>query len=326
LNCSWAILTTESAYKVPTATPVLGTDYTVLELLDDNPIGITNTPNTETLYSWLACGDADRGVGETATIEGTIRTLLYPAQAALLLGWAFMEVDQSVEDSEIPWITSEPAGQLASMTLDFAYRDDDGTERKNRYLGGKVTGVTLGADRGTRDGAFVLELTTAWSERTSTSATAPAAADYPSAATSPYFLSATSGNVIVNSQTISNYQSLSIAGEYTAPIVFDEDPTVKRIRHHRKDYTLTLGNRLKFTPDWRALFEARSVFGADVTLEYPGGTGQQSILFDLGDNCRMSEWTRALPINADRTQTAVIVSQFDRTAERTLAVTIGTQA
>jgi hypothetical protein len=223
-------------------------------------------------------------------------------------------------------VTSEPSGQMASMTLDFMYKDDDGNERPNRFLGGKVTGGSLTFDRGTRDGAGVLELQTAWSERTSTAATDPPESSYPSATTAPYFLSATSGNVVVNGQTISNYQSLAIRGEYTAPIVFDEDPTITRIRHRRRDFSLVLGARLKFSPDWRLLRDTRAVFSATVGMEYPGGTGQQVLTWDFGANCRMPEWSPSLPINADPTQEATIVSQYDRTAGRTLEVTFDEQA
>jgi hypothetical protein len=327
-SCQWAVLTTESAYGVPTASPVLNADYLVLELLDDDPLGgMEPVPNNEQLYSWLACGEADRAIGETYSITGTIRTLLYPTQAALLLGWAFRPVDdQEVTGDEIPWVTAEPEGQMASMCLDFAYRDDAGDERKNRLLGGKVTGATLSADRGTRDGAFVLELETTWSSRTSTAAAAPAASAYPSAA--PYFLSATQGNVVINGNTLDDdFDALTIAGEYEANARFDASTVVSRIRHHRRNYTLEVQKLLTFTPDLRALRDNRTVFAASVTLDFPGGTGQQTIGFTM-PSARVSDdgWSRSLPIAGDRQETLNIMAQFDRTAGYHFATTIGTQA
>jgi hypothetical protein len=330
MNCAWLRLIRESAYKVPVTPTTLNTDFLVIELLDDDPFNVEPAPTTEQLFSWLACGDPDRGIGETYAIEGPLRTLLYPDQAALLLGWAVQPVaGQGDAGNEVPWLTSEPAGQMASMTADFAYSDDDGVERKARYLGGKVTSFTLTADRGTRDGAFVLELQTAWSERTTTTATAPPASEYPSAATPPYFLGATSGNVTIDGETISNYTTLSIEGNYTAPIVFDEDPFIKRIRHRRKEFMLNMTGRLKVTPDWRALRDNRSIFDATVVMEYPGGAGAQSLTWDMGGNVRVSGpdgWSKSLPLNADRMQSLSLISQFDRDLSRTLALTIGVQA
>jgi hypothetical protein len=330
MNCMWLKLVRESAYKTPVTPTTINEDYLVIELLDDDPASIELEPNTEQLYSWLACGDPDRGIGETYQITGTIRTLLYPDQAPILLGWAMREVaDQAVTGEEIPWVTSEPAGQLASMSADFAYRDNNGNERKDRFLGGKVTGFTLGAVRGTRDGAFVLELQVAFSERTTTTATAPAASDYPAAATSPYFLSAATGNLTIDGTAIDEFRAVTVAGAYTAPITFNEQPTITRIRHYRKEFTLEVNGDLLFAPDWRALRDDRSVFDAELILTYPGGTGAQEITLDFGDNCRVNGadgWSKQLPINADRLQTLSVISQFSRTLERTLALTIGVQA
>ena len=328
MSCQWAMLLTESSYKTPVTATTAGVDHLVLELLDDDPIGgMEVVPANEQLYSWLACGEPDRAIGETSAIEGTIRTLLYPEQANLLLGWAYRPVaDQGVTGFEIPWVTSEPAGQFASMAMDYSYRDDAGTERKARLLGGKVTGATLTAARGTRDGAFVLELQVTFSERTTTTTTAPLAATYPTGA--PYFLSATSGNVAINSTVISDYDSLTIAGAYTTNARYDEATVVSRIRHHRQEYTLQLASLLKFTPDWRALMLDRTTFPAAVTLDYPGGTGEQSITFDFGANSRVTDggWTRALPIAADRTQQLTILSQYDRTAETLMEIEVGVQS
>lgn len=330
-SCAWLRLIKESAYKTPVTPTTLNEDYLVLELLDDDPASIEVAPNTEQLYSWLACGDPDRGIGETYGITGTIRTLLYPQQAPILLGWAMREISGQGGDpgDATPWVTTEPAGQLASMACDYSYRDNDGVERKGRFLGGKVTGFTLGAARGTRDGAFVLELQTAWSERTTTTAAAPAAADYPDASTAPYMLSAATGGLTINEVAIDDFRGVSVAGNYTAPIAFNERPTITRIRHYRKEFVLEVEGDLLFTPDWRALRDDRSVFDAGLVLSYPGGTGEQEITFDLGDNCRVNGadgWQKQLPINADRTQTLSVISQFSRTLGRTAALTIGTQA
>lgn len=324
-SCSWAMLVTETAYKTPATPTTPNADHLVLELLDDDPVAVESVPQNEQLYSWLACGEPDRAIGETAAVSGTIRTLLYPAQAPLLLGWAFRKVDQS-GTPDIPWTTSEPDGQMASMALDFAYRDDSGTERKGRYLGGKVTRASLAADRNTRGGAFVLELDVTFSSVTTTSATAPAASDYPSGA--PYFLSATSAGVVLNSATIADYESLTIEANYTTTARFDEAAAVKRIRHHRDEITLALSSLLKFTPDWRALRDNRSTFAAEVTMLYPGGSGQQELTWDFGANCRVADdgWQKQLQLASDRTQSLNVMCQYDRTAGRLLELTIGTQS
>ena len=118
----------------------------------------------------------------------------------------------------------------------------------------------------------MLELDVTFSSST-TAGTAPDADDYPTGA--PYFLSSTSGNLSINSTTISNYESLTIAGEYQVTPRYDESATVSRIRHNRREYTLALGGLLKFTPDFRALQTARTAFPVTLAMNYPGGSGQQ---------------------------------------------------
>lgn len=327
MNCQWLRLIRESAYKTAVTPTTVNTDYVAVELLDDDPVSIEPVANNEPLMSWLACGARDRTIGETETIEGTIRTLLYPAQVPLLFGWWLGVIaDQDVEDEEFPWVTSEPPGQLASMAADYGYVDDDGTERKGRLLGGKVTGGTLTFSRGTRQGAGVLELNTRWSSLTSTGTSAPPAADYPSQSTAPYYLSATSGNLSINGEVAEGYDDLAIAAAYETSARYDESPTVRRIRHNARDFTMTLGGLLRFDPDWRALQRARTTFPASVTLEYPGGTGAQSVAIDFGNNAIIDEWSRALPIRNDRTQSITIASQFNRTTGAMLTYTVGVQA
>lgn len=319
-QCLWARLIRETAYRSPDTLGTLNDTHTILELVDDDAVSIEPVANNEQLYSWLACGDPDRVIGETETIEGTIRTLLYPAQAPLLLGWAFMPIVDGTPDT--PWETDEPDGEFASMALDLGYRDDDGNARSLRLLGGKVTAATLSAARGTRQGAFMLELTARFSS-TTTAGSTPDAGDYPTGA--PYFLSSTSGNLSVNSSTISNYDSLSISAAYTVDARYDESTYVSRIRHRRREHTLTIGGILKHTPDWRALQTGRTAFSTTLAMNYPGGAGQQQISWDWGDNCLMREWSRSLPLGGARTQQAVILSQYDRDDDQTLTVAIGTQ-
>lgn len=327
MQCQWLRLIRESAYRTPVTPATVNTDYLAVELLDDDPVSIEPRANNEPLMSWLACGARDRTIGETETIEGTIRTLLYPAQVPLFFGWWLGVIaDQDDPGNEFPWVTSEPEGQLPSMAADYGLVDDEGEERKGRLLGGKVTGGTLTFSRGTRQGAGVLELNTRWSELTTTALSAPDAADYPSQSTAPYYLSATSGNVAINSQTVVGYDDLTVTTNYEASARYDEFPYVRRIRHNARDYTFSLGGLLVFDPDWRALQRARTTIPAAITLDYPGGTGAQTITLDFGDNAIIDEWGRALPIRGDRTQTITVASQFDRTAGTMLTYSIGTQA
>lgn len=321
-QCLYARLIQESAYKTPVTLDTLNSDHIVLELIDDDAVSVEPVANSEQLYSWLACGEPDRHIGETSGVSGTIRTLLYPAQAPLLLGAAFQPIVDGTPDT--PWESDEPDGEFASFAMDLGYRDDSGTLREARYLGGKFTRVSLSAARGTRDGAFVFEGDVTFSSST-TAGTAPTASDYPTGA--PYFLSATSGNLSINSASISNYESITLEANYTASARFDESATVSRIRHRRREFTLAVTSLLKFTPDWRALQLARTEFPATLALLYPGGSGQQQITFDFGDVCRVTDngWTRSLPLGADRMQTLTILSQYDRDDAQLMTCAIGTQ-
>lgn len=322
-QCLWARLIQESAYNTPVTVTTLNTDHIVLELIDDDAVTVEPVANTEQLYSWLACGDPDRHIGETIGYQGTIRTLVYPPQVPLLFGAAFQPIVEGTPDT--PWESDEPDGQFASFAMDLGYRDDNGTQRKARYTGGKVVRANLSAARGTRDGAFVLELECIFSTST-TAGDDPVAANYPTGA--PYFLSSTSGNLSINSTTISNYESITLEANYTASARFDESTTVSRIRHRRRKFTLAVTSLLKFNPDWRALQNARTEFPVTLAMLYPGGGGQQEVSFDFGDVCRVDDngWTRSLPLGADRMQTLTILSQWDRDDAQLMTCAIGTQS
>lgn len=326
--CLWLRLIQESAYKTPVVFTTLNADHAVLDLVDDDAASFEPRANVEQLRAFKACGGRDRAVGETSIITGSFKTPLYPSQAAFLLGMCFRKVSgQDIEGSEVPWPTTEPAGQFASVAADMGYRDDDGNVRSARLLGGKVGRARLSAARGTRDGLWMLEGDMTFSS-VDTAGTVPALADYPATAEAPYYFGSTSGGLSVNSVGITDYDSIAIEGAYEMSARFAEGPTVRRIRHNSSDFTIEIAKYLKFTPDWRALQTSRATFPVTLALNYPGGAGQQQITLDFGDNCRVDDegWSKSYPLAGDKMETLKVVSQYDRDDDQFMTVAIGTQA
>lgn len=310
---------TESAYKTPIGTidgTTLLTGWVPLDLPDDNAIGVRRAPNFEQLMTAKARGGPDRAVGDTYGVAGSLRGILYPDQAPLLLGWGLVPVDQS-GTPDYPWTTSEPNGDLASATLVYGYEDLNFSVLKHRYRGLKAASFVLSGARGTRGGAIEWSAEATGSDEASASSDSePSLSQYPTLA--PYHLSDVA--IEVNNVAISNFESFTLTATNTLDVMFDESTTAAIIRMQSRTITLAITAALKSTPDWEALFVAGTLLSADtkLTLTHPGNN--HMIEIDLQGAARVTDWARDSRLQARNNQTITIQAQLDRSTAKDMTV------
>ncbi len=145
--------------------------------------------------------------------KGTLKTKLYPAQAPFLLKWATSRINTGQTS---PWTTTEPPGDLASVSVYHAIQYSNGTVRRKRYSGTKVSSMRLEVSRGSTSAMLTLDLQAckaygnaidSSSDPNGTEFPLPAETDYP---LNPYTFKNTGGNLKIASTT-SAYESISIA-------------------------------------------------------------------------------------------------------------------
>src|SRR5688572_26406755 len=132
--CYWV---RESSYGTAQAAPVLGTDALYLRLSE----GAGFQMEEESQQVDIAYGGGRATLAEVisdqAACAGSLETNLYPAQAALLLGWAGSLVNTG---RTTPWVTTDPSGvmppgDLASASIFDVVQMDDGSYEYTRFSG-----------------------------------------------------------------------------------------------------------------------------------------------------------------------------------------------
>jgi hypothetical protein len=140
----------ESAYKTPVATPTMWTTATSYGLANaagyyvrlDGGNAFTMRPRpvqVEVPYGGGLAIGAFR-VSDKAECKGTLSVKLCVGQAPFLLSWAGQRINSG---QTAPWVTTEPAGDLASCSIYHAITRPDGTVKRRVYLGCKVDAAHL---------------------------------------------------------------------------------------------------------------------------------------------------------------------------------------
>jgi hypothetical protein len=316
---------TESAFKDPVdivATEV-NDNWLAIQLSGDNSFTGINRPDIEPLNTALARGRTERDIGVTSRCPFQLTTLLYPEQAALLLGWALTPIVKGTPDD--PWETTEPAKDLASMSLIHGYEDHSATMLEVHYAGAKVSSFSLSAASGTRGGAFVLTIQGVAATATVATGTAiegePATTLYTSAA--PYNLVDVSGQLTVNSVAISNFNSLAVEVTNELIVEMNESATPQLMRMRGRDSMMTVGALLKHTPDWQVLYTGRTTFAVQAHLDHSNATDR--ITLDLPAGSRLDNWDRSTPLRSTHRQEARFVGHYSKSLGYEFLATVTTQ-
>lgn len=313
----------ESALGTPIGTPVLGTDKIYLRLTDGNSFSMQAVPQYV---------DIPYGGGEAITVEslseftdckGTLTTKLYPSQAHLLFDWAQNRINAG---GTSPWTTTEPPGDLASASIYHAYQRSDGTLKRTRYAGVKVTRWQIAASatdpvwKLTMDLQAVKEVGNPIDSSTDPDATefpAPADADLP---TGPYLFKDSVGGLLLGSSSgtvRTQYDDFSIDVTNVVDARPFESPFVQVISFRGRNSMLNSTLRLKATPDDLTPFLSGTAQRAQLTLVR--GT---TTVIDFKAQNKIRQLTRDLPLDRTFMYKLQMKNVRDATAGTDISVTV----
>src|SRR5271165_5801455 len=138
-------LVQESAYKTPVATPIVyptaSANAFYIRLDGSNAFTMRPRPVMVAVpYGGGVAIDAFR-VSDKIECKGRLVCKLYAgALSQFLLQWAAQTINTAQTS---PWTTTEPAGDLASVSVYHAIQRSDGSIKRRVYLGTKVDGWDL---------------------------------------------------------------------------------------------------------------------------------------------------------------------------------------
>jgi hypothetical protein len=283
----------ESALGVVMTSPIAGTNSMYIRLDGNNAFNMRMKPKKyEVGYGGGVPTKVIRGADSYETV-GVLKTQLYPVQAQMLMSWAAVPINTGQTS---PWPTSEIAGDLASNSVYFGYQRSDGTFRRRRAPGCKVSGWSLSCSR--QDPILRASFTLVAQKMVGNevdSSSDPNGTEFPfptddtSYPTGPYLFSHTSGNLTIGtSRTQFESIQIDVQNVVKSPPFDQKFPQLVRYLG-RSQSTLKAKLNLKASPDDRVNFESQTAMSASV--EWNNGThtftlnfNGNNVIDDIGDD------------------------------------------
>lgn len=296
----------ETAWGTPTASPVLNIDYVVIDLTEDNALSVEPEVIRKTIRSANSHNRRIINVAEQTKVEGTLSTLFYPSQQAVLM--ALLQPTGSAPE-DVP-----------SFTLDEGFTLESGTVKRRRILGCKFEQMTLSCSQD--DPAAKLQFAIcgwkpAASDPDATAFPEPAFSDYPSGAGDyPYTFQDTATHLKIGT-TRTGYASLEIAVKNILDRPFLESPYVSRIRYKGRDVDWKSTLLYSAFTD-RTSYESQSALDCEVTFD----NGTNSAKFDFQTRNFLAGAPRKLPLGSAYYQDLSAEAFLDGTNSTDFAITL----
>ncbi len=306
-------LVEESAYKTPVATPVVGTSAFYIRLDGANAFTMRPRPVMVAVpYGGGMAIDAFR-VADKMECKGRLICKLYAGVLSqFLLQWAAQPINTAQTS---PWTTTEPAGDLASVSCYHAITRSDGSVKCRVYLGTKVDGWSIDVSEDGTIATLSMDLSAATpqgnqfdSSTDPTSTTFPAPTD-PQLPTNPYVFIHASGNLTVGTAR-TQFQSVKINCKNQIARRFWANRFVNLMRFVGRSTTLEAVNFYAPTPDDRTSYEGLTT----ETTSFALNNGTHSITINMNTASVLTRFEDQLPLNDLYTQTMTITNQWDSTA------------
>ena len=337
MSREFLLLVQESAYKTPVSSPVVwptaSANAFYIRLDGANVFTMRPRPVMVAVpYGGGVAIDAFR-VSDKIECKGRLVTKLYAGPLSqFLLQWGSQQVNTAQTS---PWTTTEPAGDLASVSIYHAITRSDGSIKRRVYLGCKVDGwdidvsedstiATLSMDiRGSTPQGNQFDSST---DPTSTTFPAPTDPQMPSGGlTGPYvFVHASGGLTIGSART--QFQSLKLASKNVLARRFWANRFINLMRFVGRSTTLEAINFYAPSPDDRTSYEG--LLGFNTGAGYTGSTctfelnnGTHSVTFNLETNSVITTIEDQLPLNDLYTQAMTITNQWDPANSADLTMT-----
>jgi hypothetical protein len=218
---------------------------------------------------------------EVIAVGGKLNTRMYWEVIKQYAMW--MSRINSAQNS--PWVTTEPATDYASQTIDFGYTFDDNSWKRYRYLGCKP-GATVRFDSNNDPAnpfltfdADILGTKPIPNVYTPDVAIDPAAFPIPTPNQVPIDpLTFQESTFIAYGTPLPYYDRFSIAINSRSKAYYDNGRFPNRVRMRGRTVTLTVHPLLQVATDARARYEAVMALGA-MSINFTKGV--QSLTFDF---------------------------------------------
>jgi hypothetical protein len=317
-------VTRETAYKTPHATPARGSEQIVIRLDDGN--SFTMRPNPVAVDIMYGGGYAviATSVSDKTELKGALKCKLCYSQAPTLLGFGLSKISP---DQTLPWATTEPAGDLPSVTIDHAIlMDDTGAYKRTRYLGCKCTGGRLDSGEDPQVTTLNLDLQGGLYQGNPYDGSAdPSATDFPIPADNEYptdfvLYSQSGGNLFVGSLVTAraNFSTLGLAWSNKIDSRWFGSRFTSIIRSLGREMSLNADVMIVSAPDDRATFESLGPLAAKLTFS----DGTHSILFDYKANSRIKTLADDLPLDKIYFRRFELQNRYDVQAHADMTITI----
>ena len=306
-------LVVESAYGTPKTSPTAGTDSIYIRLDDGNAFTMRPKPKQWNIMHGGGLAIKTITGSDVTMVAGSLKLKLCYSQALFLLNWATTRIN-SAQTS--PWTTTEPAGDLASVSVYHAIQRSDGTYKRRQYPGCKVAKVGL---KTTADSQLVeldLDLVAqkpvgntydSSSDPTSGAFPAPAESAYP---TDVVNFTHASGGLVIASNTRTLFGELSFDMTNAIDARTYESRWVQIMRVLGRDSTMTVKNLYVPSPDDRSAYEIQSAQTATLALT----NGTHTITLNFEGNNVLNSVDDDLSLDKVYEQTFVLQNQWDPTA------------
>ena len=274
----------ESALGTVMTSPVAGTDSIYIRLIDGNSFSMVAEPVIEEIPYGGGYAVTAEAVSDHYGCKGQLKTKLYPSQAPLLMAFLTSRINGGQTS---PWTTSEPAGDLASVSIYHAVRRSDGSYRRKRFGGVKAAGGTIEVSRQGTTAMISLDLRACRSygnamdgtlDPDATEFPTPNETDYP---TSPYTFAQTAGTLKIGSNTPrTQYENMRIKVQnFALDGQWFEAPHLTVNQFCGRASTLDTTLYLKASPDDRSAFEA--ITSQSCSLQFSNGVAGQGCTIDF---------------------------------------------
>ena len=329
MSREFLMLVQESAYKTPVTTPVVwpttSANAFYIRLDGANTFTMRPRPMMVTVpYGGGVAIDAFR-VSDKIECKGKLQTKLYAGPLSqFLLQWAAQTINTAQTS---PWVTTEPAGDLASVACYHAIQRSDGSIKRRVYLGTKVDGWDISVSEDGTIATLSLDLSASTPQGNQfDSSTDPTAITFPAptdaqlpgpatANTGPYVFVHASGGLTIGTSR-STFQSVTISSKNQVARRFWANRFVNLMRFVGRSTTLQAVNFYAASPDDRTSYEGLTT----ETTSFALSNGTHSATINMNAASVITTFEDQLPLNDLYTQTMTVTNQWDPTAGSDLSL------
>lgn len=326
MSREFLMLVQESAFKTPVSSPVVypTASASAFYVRLDGANVFTMRPRPVMVavpYGGGVAIDAFR-VSDKLELKGRLTTKLYAGpHSAFLLQWAA----QPITGGTSPWTTSEPNGDLASVSIYHGIARSDGTIKRRVYLGCKVDGWDLSVSEDSTIATLSLDISGStpqgnqWDSSVDpTSVTFPAPTDtqLPNVGTTgPYVFTHASGGLTIGTAR-TQFNTVKLSSRNVLARRFWANRFINLMRFVGRSTTLEMQNFYVPTPDDRTDYEGLLGFNAGAgytgtTCTFELNNGTHTVTFNLETNSIITTFEDQLPLNDLYTQATTISNQWD---------------